>query len=102
MEVRLVFTTGIQIAAGSLIRIAIVKYSIQQMVRRHFSLEQSRLSLTMEVSVTRKKKRGWTQTGVAFQPTCLPMVTFMGFHPSPHFHGLVYVGRCPIKETVTL
>ena len=51
--------------AGLLIRIAIVRYPIQQVVRRHFSLKQSRLSLTMEVLVTRKKKEHRTQTGVA-------------------------------------
>lgn len=34
----------------------IVEYPIQQVVRRHFSLKQLRLSLTMEVLMTRKKK----------------------------------------------
>jgi hypothetical protein len=55
---------------------AVVEYSIQQAVRRHISLEQLRLSLIMEVLVSRKKKGGQTQTGVAFQPIWLPMVTF--------------------------
>jgi hypothetical protein len=31
----------------------------------------------MEVMVARKKKGHRTQTGVAFQPTWMPMVTFM-------------------------
>lgn len=53
-------------AAGSLIRMAIVKYPNQQMVKRHFSLEQLRLPLIMEILLIRKKKGGWTQTGVAF------------------------------------
>lgn len=42
-----VYTTGIQIASGSLIRIAVVEYAIQQVVRRYFPLKQLRLSLTM-------------------------------------------------------
>jgi hypothetical protein len=62
----MVFTTGIQMAAGSLIRIAIAEYPIQQTVRRHFSLKQLRPFLTIEVLVTRKKKGGRTQTGLAF------------------------------------
>ena len=57
----MVFTTDIQLAAGSLIKIVIVKYNMQQVIRRHFSLKKSRLSLTMEVLVTIKKK-GQTQT----------------------------------------
>ena len=66
-----VFTT---VVAGSFISIAIVEYPIQQAVRRHFSLKQIRLTLTMEVLVTRKKKGGLTQIGVAFQPMWLPVV----------------------------
>jgi hypothetical protein len=65
----------------SFIRIAVAEYPIQQAVRRHFSLKQLKLSLTMEVLVTRKKKGGWTQTGVAFQPIWLSMVTFTGVAP---------------------
>jgi hypothetical protein len=61
-----VFTISIQKVAGSLIRIAIVEYPIQQAVRRYFLLNQLRLSLTMVVLVTRKKKGGQTQTRVAF------------------------------------
>jgi hypothetical protein len=55
-------------------------YSIQQTVRRHLSLKQLRLIMTMEILVTRKKKKkeGKTQTGVAFQTNWLPMVTFSG------------------------
>jgi hypothetical protein len=59
----------IQMAAGTLIRIAVVEYSIQQVIRRHFSLKQLRLSLIMEILVTRKKKGDQTQTEVAIQPT---------------------------------
>ena len=44
---------------ASLPRMAVVEYSIQQAVRRHFSLQLG-LSLTMEVLVTRKKKGGQT------------------------------------------
>lgn len=56
--------------------IAIVEYSIQQAVRRHFSLKQLRLSLKMEVLVTRKEKG--SQSGVAFHPIWLSIVTSMG------------------------
>jgi hypothetical protein len=52
MKVSGVYHRHLNIAAGSLIKIAIVEYPIQQAVRNHFSLKQSRLSLTMEVSVT--------------------------------------------------
>ena len=62
--------------AGSLLRIAIVEYPIQQAARRHFSLKQSRLSLTMKVLVIRRKKEHRTQTWMAFQPNWLAMVTF--------------------------
>jgi hypothetical protein len=33
----MVFTTGIQVTTGALIRIAVVEYTIQQADRRHFS-----------------------------------------------------------------
>jgi hypothetical protein len=58
-----------------------VKHLIQRAVRRHFSLKPLRLSLTMEALVTRKEKEV-RQTGVAFQPSWLWMVTFTGFAQS--------------------
>lgn len=62
----------------SLIKMAIVEYPILQAIRRHFSLKQLRLSLIMEVLVTRKKRGGRTQTGIAFQPIWLLRVTYTG------------------------
>lgn len=94
----MVFTTVIQIAAGSLIRIGIVEYHIQQAVRRYFSLKQLRLSLTMEVLGTRKKKGDRTQTGVAFQPVSLPVITFTGIAPVHIFTDQFMWKYVPLKR----
>lgn len=51
---------------GSLNRMAVCEYPSQHAVREHASREQLRGSLALEALVTRKKKWGWTQTGVPF------------------------------------
>lgn len=79
---------------GSLIRITVLEYSIQQAFGRYFSLKHSRQSLTMEVLVTRMKN------GVIYN-----LVTNGNIHwgyPSSHFYQPVYVEIFPIKETATL
>lgn len=56
-------TTGTQMSTISHIRMAVCKYPSQQAVREHISREQSRVSLTFEALVNRKKKGGQTQKG---------------------------------------
>lgn len=86
-------------APGFLISITVVEYLIHQAVRRYFSLKQLRLSLIMEVLVIRKKKGGQKQTGMAFQPTRLLIVTFMGVTLDQIFAFPVYIEICSIKDS---
>lgn len=75
-------TMGTQMAAGSLIRMAVCEYPSQWAVRVPISREQLRGSLTLEALVT-GKNGGWKQTGVAFQLIwyfCIPFTALLPVH----------------------
>ena len=73
---------GTQMAAGSLIRMAVYEYPSQWAVGMHIPREQLRVSLTLEALVT-GKNGGWTQTGVAFRLIwyfCVPFTALLPVH----------------------
>jgi hypothetical protein len=93
-----VFTRGIQIAAGSLIRIVPCRITHPAGGQETFPIKAVKLSLTMEVLVTREKKGSQTQTWVAFQPIWLPMVTFTVFAPVCIFTDWFIWKYVPLKR----
>ena len=83
----MVFTTGIQVTTGALIRIAVVEFPIQQEIRR------------LMKAVKEKGKSGTDWGG--FPANLAANGHIHGGWPSSHFCWLVYVEICPIKEMAT-
>lgn len=91
------------IIAGSLMRMDIVEYPSQRAVREHFSGEQLRVFMTWEALVTKKKKRGWTQTRVIFHLIgCVCVIFAVLLFVSTHCLVYCYGNRLHRKDDYTL